>query len=131
MHREAALKLITSHRTVSAKAHALFQREVELTARLDHSNIASVYESGLHRAMHYSAMELIDGVPLDQYVRANDLVLLFVSSRMSPSLGRNDVFATWRRTPGDPWSPFVNLGPTSPRRRAAELGMRRISPSLR
>jgi WD40 repeat protein len=66
--REVALKLLVSHRADSAKAQARFQREVELTARLDHPNIARIYDSGLHHGMYY-AMELIDGVPLDEYVK--------------------------------------------------------------
>jgi len=71
--RQVALKLAVSHRIESPKAHALFQREVELTARLDHPNIARIYDSGLHQGMYYYAMELVDGVPLDQYVRSKAL----------------------------------------------------------
>lgn len=71
--RQVALKLMVSHRIESPKAQARFQREVELTARLDHPNIARIYDSGLHRGMYYYAMELIDGVPLDQYVKNKSL----------------------------------------------------------
>ncbi len=71
--RQVALKLMVSHRIESPKAQARFQREVELTARLDHPNIARIYESGLHQGMYYYAMELIDGVPLDQYVKSKSL----------------------------------------------------------
>ena len=71
--RQVALKLSVSHRIESPKAQALFQREVELTARLDHPNIARIYDSGLHQGMYYYAMELVDGMPLDQYVRSKAL----------------------------------------------------------
>jgi Tol biopolymer transport system component len=71
--RQVALKLLTAQRGVSPKAQVRFQREVELTARFDHPNIARIYESGLHRGMYYYAMELIDGVPLDQYVKNRTL----------------------------------------------------------
>ena len=71
--RQVALKLMVSHRIGSSKSQARFQREVELTARLDHPNIARIYDSGLHRGMYYYAMELIDGVPLDQYVKSKAL----------------------------------------------------------
>ncbi len=67
--RQVALKLMVSHAGDSQKAQARFQREVELTARLDHPNIARIYDSGLHQGMYYYAMELIDGLPLDQYVK--------------------------------------------------------------
>ncbi|GAG43345.1 unnamed protein product, partial [marine sediment metagenome] len=71
--RQVALKLMVSHRIESPKAQARFQREVELTARLDHPNIARIYDSGLHQGMYYYAMELIDGVPLDRYVKSKSL----------------------------------------------------------
>ena len=71
--RQVALKLLTSYRAVSLKAQACFQREVELTARLDHPNIARIYESGLHQGMYYYAMELIDGIPLDKYAKSMTL----------------------------------------------------------
>jgi WD40 repeat protein len=72
-HRQVALKLAVSHRIESLKTQALFQREVELTARLDHPNIARIYDSGMHRGMYYYAMELVDGVSLDQYVKSRAL----------------------------------------------------------
>ena len=71
--RQVALKLMVSHRIESPKAQARFQREVELTARLDHPNIARIYDSGLHQGMYYYAMELIEGIALDQYVRSKSL----------------------------------------------------------
>jgi hypothetical protein len=81
-HREVALKLMTAHRVMSEKAQARFQREVELTARLDHPNIARIYESGLHRGVHYYAMELIEGTALDQYVKSNGLARVQVLGLM-------------------------------------------------
>lgn len=71
--RQVALKVMASPRFVSEKARARFEREVELTARLDHPNIARIYDSGLHQGMHYYAMELIDGMPLDRYVKSKTL----------------------------------------------------------
>ncbi|MEZ5434670.1 MAG: hypothetical protein R3F31_26590 [Verrucomicrobiales bacterium] len=46
-----------------------FQREVELAARLEHPNIAQVYESGMINGHYYYALQLIDGVPLDALCR--------------------------------------------------------------
>ena len=71
--REVALKLMVSHADDSNKAKAKFQREVELTARLEHPNIASIYDSGLHHGMYYYAMEYIDGLPLDKFVKYHNL----------------------------------------------------------
>ena len=67
--RQVALKLMVSHVIDSQRAQARFQREVELTARFDHPNIARIYDSGLHQGMYYYAMELIDGLALDKYVK--------------------------------------------------------------
>jgi len=65
--REVALKLLGKGGFSSEKARARFEREVELTARLEHPSIAGLYDSGLYRGVHYYAMELIEGVPLDEY----------------------------------------------------------------
>ena len=71
--REVALKLLASGGHGSTKAHARFEREVELAARLEHPHIARVYDSGLHQGVYYYAMELIDGQRLDSYVRQTQL----------------------------------------------------------
>jgi len=68
-HREVALKMPRMELLTSRKTAVRFEREVELTARLNHPNIARIYDSGMYRGLYYYAMELIDGVPLDQYVQ--------------------------------------------------------------
>src|SRR3954465_11578196 len=50
-----------------------FDREVKLTALLDHPNIARVYDSGLHDGVYYYSMQLIDGAPLDDYIKTHQL----------------------------------------------------------
>ncbi|MGD1043585.1 MAG: protein kinase [Sedimentisphaerales bacterium] len=72
-HREVALKLLSERRFESQKSRLRFVREVELTARLVHPNIARLYDSGLYRGVYYYAMELVDGVHLDQYVKEQNL----------------------------------------------------------
>ena len=66
--RPVALKLLLAGGFASPKARLRFEREVELAARLEHPHIARVYESGLHQGAYYYAMELVEGVHLDQYV---------------------------------------------------------------
>ncbi len=68
--REVALKVIGAAGLGSHKARLRFEREIELSARLDHPGIARVYDGGLDRGVCFYAMELIDGVPLDQFARA-------------------------------------------------------------
>jgi serine/threonine protein kinase/ankyrin repeat protein/type 1 glutamine amidotransferase len=72
-HREVALKLLSERRFESKKSRLRFVREVDLTARLVHPNIARLYDSGLYRGIYYYAMELVDGVHLDQYVKEQNL----------------------------------------------------------
>ncbi len=71
--REVALKVPRVDLLRSRKALTRFEREVELTARLSHPNIAQIYDSGLHQGLYYYAMELIDGVWLDTYAAENHL----------------------------------------------------------
>ena len=66
--REVAVKLLNLSQFGSDRARQRFQREVELAARLRHPNIAAVYDSGLHQGICYYAMELVDGVPMDEYI---------------------------------------------------------------
>jgi serine/threonine protein kinase len=72
-HREVALKLLSERKFASQKSRLRFVREVELTARLVHPNIARLYDSGLYRGVYYYAMELVDGVHLDQYVKEQNI----------------------------------------------------------
>nr|MBC8373824.1 protein kinase [Planctomycetota bacterium] len=71
--REVALKILHVGRFGSKRARIRFEREVELAARLEHPNIARVYDSGLHHNDYYYAMELVDGAGLDKYVETNNL----------------------------------------------------------
>ena len=71
--REVALKTMAASYDQSKKAQARFGREVELTASLDHSNIARLYDSGLHQGLYYYAMELIDGITLDRFAAKHKL----------------------------------------------------------
>ncbi len=71
--REVALKLLGAGAFTSDKARARFEREVELAARLNHPNIARVFDSGIDRGRYYYAMQLIDGLALDEYVEKDKL----------------------------------------------------------
>ncbi|HET6248804.1 MAG TPA: serine/threonine-protein kinase [Tepidisphaeraceae bacterium] len=71
--RNVALKLISAAGFASERARQRFDREVEITARLEHPNIARVYDSGINHGVYFYAMELIDGMPLDQFVAEHHL----------------------------------------------------------
>jgi serine/threonine protein kinase len=66
--RPVALKIMNVGVFGSSKLLSRFEREVELTARLSHPNIARVYDSGLQHGWYFYAMELIEGMPLDDYI---------------------------------------------------------------
>src|SRR4029079_267817 len=65
--REVALKFLSLAHFGSDRARRRFDREVEVAGRLQHPNIARVYDSGALQGAYYYAMELVDGVPLDDY----------------------------------------------------------------
>src|SRR5262245_57351627 len=71
--RDVALKLVSAAMFGSDRARLRFDREVELMARLEHPNIARVYDSGTDRGGYFYAMQLIRGLPLDQYVSLHRL----------------------------------------------------------
>src|SRR5262245_15108122 len=67
--RDVALKLVSAAIFGSERGRLRFDREVELMARLEHPNIARVYDSGVDHGAYFYAMQLIKGLPLDQYVQ--------------------------------------------------------------
>src|SRR5215208_1426189 len=67
--RDVALKVMHGGTWFSDRARARFAREVELAARLQHPNIARVYDAGLDEGIYFYTMELVPGVPLDRHVR--------------------------------------------------------------
>lgn len=69
--RQVALKLMRADVVGSVKNRARFEREVELAARLEHANIARIYDSGLTDGVYYYAMQFVDGVHLDQFIQQN------------------------------------------------------------
>ena len=71
--RQVALKVMGRAAFGSDREQQRFEREVELAARLEHPHIARLYDSGLYYNTYYYAMELIAGVPLDEYVEQNSL----------------------------------------------------------
>lgn len=83
VRRLVALKLVRGES--SAIAQAFFEVERQALAQMSHPAIAKVFDAGaLPNGELYFAMEWIDGVPLDEYVRTHqyalqDLVRLFIN----------------------------------------------------
>ncbi len=73
--RTVALKIL-SHRFELLDAstreimRARFEREAEVAARLDHPGICRVFEFGQSNDLPWIAMQLVEGTPLDQLIKA-------------------------------------------------------------
>jgi tetratricopeptide (TPR) repeat protein len=67
--RRVALKVIRGGVLVDEDSLRLFRREVDTLARLDHPNIAAIYEAGhTESGEHFFAMELVRGLTLGKYL---------------------------------------------------------------
>lgn len=63
------------HAYLSRESRERFQRERRLLARLEHPAIARILDGGEHHGRLWYAMELVEGLPIDRYVRARSLNL--------------------------------------------------------
>ncbi len=66
-----AIKLLHAGESASSSQLRRFQREAEIMARLQHRNICRIFEVGEAEGLTFIAMELLDGVPLDELLRAS------------------------------------------------------------
>ena len=66
LDRIVALKMIREAVLASDEDIARFQIEAESAAKLDHPNLAPIYDVGEHDGRHFFSMKLIDGATLHQ-----------------------------------------------------------------
>ena len=71
--REVALKILKTSVVGSPTAVARFKREVQLAARLEHPNIARVYDADVQQGLCFYSMQLIRGLPLHDFVKEHRL----------------------------------------------------------
>ena len=64
--RHVALKVLPFAAVLDSRQIARFKHEAQAAAQLNHPNIVSVFAVGVERGVHYYAMQLIDGQPLDR-----------------------------------------------------------------
>lgn len=69
MHREVALKVLTTDLIDDADALKRFRREVETVSRLDHPNIVGAHDADTVNGIHFYVMELVDGDDLAENVK--------------------------------------------------------------
>ena len=70
LHRQVALKVVTFNEAQDRRMIERFRREAEITSRLEHPRICSVYELGEADGLSYIAMQYVDGAPLSRHIRA-------------------------------------------------------------
>jgi serine/threonine protein kinase len=68
--RTVALKVLAPSVLKSARAQALFLREVQAVARLVHPNLVTAFDADQAGGRHYLVLEYVNGPNLDQLVRA-------------------------------------------------------------
>ncbi len=67
--REVALKVMRTQLAQRPDAERQFQRELEAVTRLSHPNVIKTYDAGQAGPVHYLAMEYVEGMDLDKFVR--------------------------------------------------------------
>ena len=70
--RKVALKVLASPLATETERER-FQNEADLLARLEHPNIARLYDAGVERGTPYLVMELVEGTRIDDYADAEGL----------------------------------------------------------
>lgn len=68
LSRRVAVKVLPKQALLDDKQLRRFQREARTAARLHHTNIVPILAVGVHDDYHYYAMQMIDGVGLDEII---------------------------------------------------------------
>ncbi len=71
LDRPVALKVMLPDIARNATAHARFLREAKAAAKVKHDHVVTIYQVDEHRGVPFLAMELLDGSPLDAWLKAN------------------------------------------------------------
>jgi serine/threonine protein kinase len=67
--RVVALKVLRQHLAKKTDAVRQFQRELQAVTRLSHPNIIKTFDANQVGALHYFAMEFVEGMDLDHFVQ--------------------------------------------------------------
>lgn len=68
LHRRVAVKILAFAAALEHTHLQRFRNEAQAAAQLQHANIVPVYAVGSERGVHFYAMQLIDGEPLDRLI---------------------------------------------------------------
>jgi eukaryotic-like serine/threonine-protein kinase len=73
LDRDVAIKVLPDAVAADPSALARFEREARAVAALSHPNILAIFDVGANGAVHYAAMELLDGQTLRERLEAGPL----------------------------------------------------------
>src|ERR1044072_1220366 len=78
LNRTVAIKLLPTDVASDPKWMQRFIREARTVSGLNHPNVLTVYELGVHDTTRFMAMEYVDGVTLREHLKGHRLSLLEV-----------------------------------------------------
>ena len=88
LHRRVALKVLPFASMLDGRQRRRFENEAHVAASLDHPNIVPVYAVGHDCDVYYYAMQRIDGIGLDEFIRRASVESAADSSSVLPSTCR-------------------------------------------
>ncbi len=84
LDRKAALKLMRPRGTRTSVAQARLAREAQALAKLNHPNVVTIYDVGMHQGQVFVAMEFVAGTTLREWMatprRWQDVVRVFAAA---------------------------------------------------
>ena len=69
LHRAVAVKILSNSLADDPAILARFQREAQAVARLNHGNIAQIFDVGIYQGLPFLVMEYVEGQTLDVWCR--------------------------------------------------------------
>src|SRR5437867_4425024 len=91
LERHVAIKILSEAYSSNPEVLSRFEKEARLASSLNHPNIVTVHAVGWDRGIPYIAMELIDGITLDDLIRRGPLplrTLLDMATQIAEGLAR-------------------------------------------
>src|SRR5918911_1490491 len=73
LDRPVALKLLSREFTEKEERLRRFEQEARAASKLNHPNVAHIYEIGESDGLHFIAMEYVEGQSLDELIKGRTL----------------------------------------------------------